>query len=44
MTLSDRLQQDLQKAIRERDELRRDTLRMAIAAAYNMPRRPLAAT
>ena len=36
MTLSDRLQQDLQKAIRERDELRRDTLRMAIAAAYNM--------
>ena len=35
MTLSERLQQDLQTAIRERDELRRDTLRMAIAAAYN---------
>ena len=35
MTLSDKLQQDLQNAIRERDELRRDTLRMAIAAAYN---------
>jgi uncharacterized protein len=35
VTLSDRLQQDLQKAIRDRDELRRDTLRMAIAAAYN---------
>ena len=25
----------MQDAIRERDELRRDTLRMAIAAAYN---------
>lgn len=35
MTLSSRLQQDLQQAIRDRDELRRDTLRMAIAAAYN---------
>ena len=35
MTLSTRLQQDLQAAIRDRDELRRDTLRMAIAAAYN---------
>ncbi len=35
MTLSSRLQEDLTKAIRERDELRRDTLRMAIAAAYN---------
>ena len=35
MTLSRKLQQDLQAAIRDRDELRRDTLRMAIAAAYN---------
>lgn len=35
MTLSSKLQQDLQAAIRDRDELRRDTLRMAIAAAYN---------
>lgn len=36
MTLSSRLQNDLQQAIRDRDELRRDTLRMAIAAAYNV--------
>ena len=35
MTLSSRLQKDLTDAIRARDELRRDTLRMAIAAAYN---------
>jgi uncharacterized protein YqeY len=35
VTLSSRLQQDLTQAIRDRDELRRDTLRMAIAAAYN---------
>ena len=35
MTLQNRLQQDMQAAIRDRDELRRDTLRMAIAAAYN---------
>jgi len=35
VTLSSRLQQDLTDAIRARDELRRDTLRMAIAAAYN---------
>ncbi|HUP83005.1 MAG TPA: GatB/YqeY domain-containing protein [Candidatus Limnocylindria bacterium] len=35
MTLQNRLQQDMQAAIRERDELRRDTLRMVIAAAYN---------
>lgn len=35
MTLSSRLQQDLTAAIRDRDELRRDTLRMVIAAAYN---------
>jgi uncharacterized protein YqeY len=36
VTLSSRLQNDLQQAIRDRDELRRDTLRMAIAAAYNI--------
>ena len=35
VTLSSRLQTDLTAAIRDRDELRRDTLRMAIAAAYN---------
>ena len=35
MTLSRRLQEDLTQAIRDRDELRRETLRMAIAAAYN---------
>lgn len=35
MTLSSRLQEDLTAAIRDRDELRRDTLRMVIAAAYN---------
>lgn len=35
MTLSERLQNDLTQAIRDRDELRRDALRMAIAAAYN---------
>jgi uncharacterized protein YqeY len=35
VTLSSRLQQDLTTAIRDRDELRRDTLRMVIAAAYN---------
>jgi uncharacterized protein YqeY len=35
MNLSSRLQDDLTQAIRDRDELRRDTLRMAIAAAYN---------
>ena len=35
MTLTRRLQTDLTTAIRDRDELRRDTLRMAIAAAYN---------
>lgn len=35
MTLSSRLQEDLTNAIRGRDELRRDTLRMAISAAYN---------
>ena len=44
MTLAQRLQTDLTRAIRERDELRRDCLRMAIAAAYNaekQARRPL---
>ena len=44
MTLAQRLQTDLTRAIRERDELRRDALRMAIAAAYNaekQARRPL---
>lgn len=35
MTLHNRLQQDMQAAIRERDELRRDTLRMVVSAAYN---------
>ena len=35
VTLTNRLQEDLTQAIRDRDELRRDTLRMAIAAAYN---------
>lgn len=35
MTLSSRLQEDLTAAIRDRDELRRDTLRMVIAAVYN---------
>lgn len=33
MTLTERLQTDLTQAIRDRDELRRDALRMAIAAA-----------
>lgn len=36
MTLQNRLQQDMQAAIRERDELRRDTLRMVVSAAYNL--------
>ena len=36
MTLSERLQADLTRAMRDRDELRRETLRMAIAAAYNV--------
>ena len=39
MTLSTRLQEDLTAAIRDRDELRRDTLRMVIAAAYNQSKR-----
>ena len=44
MTLSQRLHDALTSAIRARDELRRETLRMAIAAAYNeekAARRPL---
>jgi len=35
VTLQNRLQQQMQAAMRERDELRRDTLRMVVAAAYN---------
>ena len=35
MTLYQRLEQDLAQAIRQRDDVRRDSLRMAIAAAYN---------
>lgn len=35
MTLAERLQAALTTAIRGRDELRRDTLRMVLAAAYN---------
>ncbi len=44
MTLAQRLQAELTSAIRSQDELRRDTLRMAVAAAYNAEktaRRPL---
>ena len=44
MTLAERLQAELTSAIRSRDELRRETLRMAVAAAYNAEkaaRRPL---
>ena len=35
MTLSDRLQTDMTNAMRERDEVRLEALRMAVAAAYN---------
>jgi uncharacterized protein len=35
VTLSSRLQEDLTAAIRAHDDLRRDTLRMVISAAYN---------
>lgn len=35
MSLNDQLQAALKDAMREHDELRRDTLRMAISAAYN---------
>lgn len=44
MTLADDLQAAMRTAMRDHDELRRDTLRMAIAAAYNQEktaRRPL---
>jgi uncharacterized protein YqeY len=44
VTITDRLQADLKTAMREGDELRRDTLRMAISAAYNqekVAKRPL---
>lgn len=44
MTLSEKLQNDLTQAIRDRDELRRDALRMAISAANlaaKTARRPL---
>ncbi len=35
VTLSERLQSDLTRAMRERDELRLEALRMAVAAVYN---------
>ena len=44
MNLSERLQSELTAAMRARDDLRRETLRMVIAAAYNAEkaaRRPL---
>ncbi len=44
MTLAQRLQAELKDAMRDRDELRRDTLRMVLAAAQNaekQARRPL---
>jgi hypothetical protein len=44
VSLTDRLQAELTAAMRSRDDLRRETLRMAIAAAYNAEkaaRRPL---
>jgi uncharacterized protein YqeY len=44
LTLADTLQAAMKTAMREHDELRRDTLRMVIAAAYNAEkaaRRPL---
>jgi uncharacterized protein len=34
VSLAERLQEDLTRAMRERDELRRESLRMAIAAVY----------
>ena len=39
VTLASRLQEDLTAAIRSHDDLRRDTLRMVIAAAYNESKR-----
>ncbi len=44
MTLAQRLQAELKTAMRDRDELRRETLRMVLAAAQNaekQARRPL---
>ena len=44
VNLAERLQAEMQAAVRQRDELRRDTLRMAVSAAYNAEkaaRRPL---
>ena len=35
MSLAQRLQEDLTRAMRERDELRRESLRMAVAAVYS---------
>ena len=39
VTLASRLQEDLTTAIRAHDDLRRDTLRMVISAAYNESKR-----
>jgi uncharacterized protein len=39
VTLASRLQEDLTAAIRAHDDLRRDTLRMVISAAYNESKR-----
>jgi uncharacterized protein YqeY len=39
VTLASKLQEDLTSAIRAHDDLRRDTLRMVIAAAYNESKR-----
>jgi len=44
VTLAERLQDEMKNAMRARDELRRDTLRMALSAAHNVEvaqRRPL---
>ena len=39
MSLKDRLQEDLTAAMRSRDSLRRDTLRLVANAAYNLEKR-----
>ncbi len=39
MSLKNRLQEELTAAMRSRDALRRDTLRMATSAAYNLEKR-----
>ena len=39
MSLKDRLQEELTAAMRSRDALRRDTLRLAQSAAYNLEKR-----